>query len=278
MQSTTLQIDNDLQGMLRDLSEEELQVLEANIVADGKAFDPIVTWQGLIVDGHHRYAVCSKHGLGYTTVSLPDSWGKSQVKDWIVEHQSGRRNLSPQEVAYYRGKTFNEQKSYGANIASKLATESGVSERTVRNDGDFARNMDKLDDFVRETILSGDAPVSREEVAGLTKATPATQRRAVKQSSVKKALDPLSDTAAPYRRSVLDLQRIKRFVAETCDDPRAGRYLATKQTRLERCLQEALDCLSQCEPLETCDCEGAGCNSCYGTGFLNRAAVQSRES
>ena len=278
MPLTTLQIDTDLQAMLRDLSDEEQQALEANIISDGKAFDPIVTWKGLIVDGHHRYAVCSKHRLDYTTVSLPDSWDREQVKGWIIEHQSGRRNLTPQEVAYYRGKTLNDNKSYGSNVAETLAEEGGVTPRTVRNDAKFAKNMDKLDDEVRSEILSGNVSVSREVVADLTTKKPGTQKRAIKQANVKKAIDPIGDMASPYRRSILDLQRIKRFVDETCQDPRAGRYLATKQTRLERSLQESIDCLSQCEPMEPCDCGRAGCNNCYGTGFLNRAAVQSRES
>ena len=277
--STELRIDMGLQATLRDLSGDEMSALEQNIVSAGRAIDPIITWQGLIVDGHHRYSVCTEHNLPYTTLPLPEDWTREDVKDWIIDHQSGRRNLAPQEVSYYRGKMFNTNKSYGEGLAERLASEGGVSVRTVRNDGKYAEAMDKLDTEVRDAILSGDAAASRDDVENLSQAPPEKQKKAVKQRNVRKVLAPLADLASPYRRAVLDLQRIKRFVDETCLDAKVGRYLATKQTRIERCLQEAIDCLSQCEPTETCeDCGGKGCNSCYGTGFLNRAAVQSREN
>jgi len=275
--STALRIDMALQATLRDLSSDEMAALESNIVSAGRAIDPIITWHGLIVDGHHRYSVCTKHDLPYTTIPLPEDWTRENVQDWIVDHQSGRRNLAPQEVSYYRGKMFNSNKTYGEGLAERLAAEGGVSVRTVRNDGKYAEAIDKLDTEVRDAILSGEAAASREDVEKLSESTPETQKRAVKQQSVRKVLAPLADLASPYRRALLDLQRIKRFVGETCADPKVGRYLVTKQTRVERCLQEAMDCFSQCEPTETCDdCGGKGCNNCYGTGFLNRAAVQSR--
>jgi hypothetical protein len=40
---------------------EELNQLEANILQDGRIINPIIVWQGLIVDGHNRYTIAKKH-------------------------------------------------------------------------------------------------------------------------------------------------------------------------------------------------------------------------
>jgi len=36
--------------------------------------DALVTWQGIVLDGHNRLAICRKHGLTYNTtgIDLPD--------------------------------------------------------------------------------------------------------------------------------------------------------------------------------------------------------------
>jgi uncharacterized protein YerC len=87
-------IDREFKSLIPVLSNEERTQLEENIIADG-CREPIVVWkeQGTIVDGHNRYAICLKHGLGFGTKykSFPD---RASVAIWIILNQLGRRNLT----------------------------------------------------------------------------------------------------------------------------------------------------------------------------------------
>lgn len=84
------------QSFIAPLSKIELSHLEESILREGVR-DPIVTWNGTILDGHHRYGICRKHKLPYRTheLALPD---EEAAKLWMIENQLGRRNIS----AFYR--------------------------------------------------------------------------------------------------------------------------------------------------------------------------------
>ena len=74
------------------MSESELQLLEQNILRDGIR-DPLVVWGDTLIDGHNRYAIAQKHGLGYKTVQI-ELEDDTAAKIWIMNNQLGRRNLS----------------------------------------------------------------------------------------------------------------------------------------------------------------------------------------
>ena len=61
MNLNALKIDPEFQGKIPPLIFEELNQLEANILRDGRIINPIIVWQGLIVDGHNRYTIAKKH-------------------------------------------------------------------------------------------------------------------------------------------------------------------------------------------------------------------------
>ena len=88
----TLKIHSELQTLLPPLTDEECKGLEADIVAHG-CLSPLVTWDGIIVDGHNRYEICQKHGLPFETIELTfDSL--DQAKLWAWQHQEHRRNMT----------------------------------------------------------------------------------------------------------------------------------------------------------------------------------------
>lgn len=47
----TLNIDKDFKNLIRPLQKKEYLQLEANLLTDG-CRDPIITWNGFIIDGH----------------------------------------------------------------------------------------------------------------------------------------------------------------------------------------------------------------------------------
>ncbi len=88
-------IDPEFKSLIPPLSAEELATLEANLVANGGARDPLVIWQGTLVDGHNRHAICTRLGLPYTTVELSTQYAvdRDGALVWMINNQLGRRNL-----------------------------------------------------------------------------------------------------------------------------------------------------------------------------------------
>ena len=85
-------IDATLQALIPPLAAEELAMLEQNIVEHG-CRDPLVTWRGVLLDGHNRYQICQKHGIEFRTVEMAfDSIEQARV--WMRNNQIGRRNLT----------------------------------------------------------------------------------------------------------------------------------------------------------------------------------------
>src|SRR5690554_2008337 len=87
-----LKINPEFEKLCRRLSTDEFDRLEKNIIECG-CLDPILLWNGFIVDGHNRYTICKKHNIEFRIKSLAfDS--KDDVMLYMIEHQLGRRNLS----------------------------------------------------------------------------------------------------------------------------------------------------------------------------------------
>jgi hypothetical protein len=117
-----LNVEPELQHLLPPLSESEYTGLEADILKNG-ILSPLVTWNDLIVDGHHRYAICQKHDIPYETVAMAfDSLDAAKL--WAWQHQENRRNLTP----YQRGEIALQFKPM---IAAK------AKERQARKPADF---------------------------------------------------------------------------------------------------------------------------------------------
>ena len=89
--SRELQIDEEFKNLIPPLSEDEFSRLEKQILNEGVR-EPIVTWNGVIVDGHNRYKICQKHGLPFE-IEEKSFGSREAAKIWSIENQVGRRNL-----------------------------------------------------------------------------------------------------------------------------------------------------------------------------------------
>jgi len=87
-----MKIDPEFQNLIDPLLPEELEQLTKNIIADG-CRDPLVVWGGVLIDGHNRFKICTENEIHYSTKSM-NFKNRSQVKEWIIENQFGRRNIS----------------------------------------------------------------------------------------------------------------------------------------------------------------------------------------
>jgi len=177
-----VEIDNEFRNYIRPLSSEEYDKLEASILSEGIR-DPLVIWQGILLDGYHRYKIAQEHGLEYKTVEveLPD---RDAAKEWILVNQLGRRNLTEQEASYYRGKLYSAKKQQGkrtdltlaqnvlkSDTAEELGKQYGVSHMTIKRDEQFSKAVDKVANEIgeeaKQAILLGKAGVPKERVEQL---------------------------------------------------------------------------------------------------------------
>ncbi|MBR0167076.1 MAG: hypothetical protein IJQ08_00220 [Synergistaceae bacterium] len=92
MSTQELQVDNDFESLIPPLTDDEYTCLEQSILAEG-CRDPIITWNGIIIDGHHRFKICKKHKIDFQTVQKEFA-SRDEVILWMIQNQLGRRNLS----------------------------------------------------------------------------------------------------------------------------------------------------------------------------------------
>ena len=108
---SSLKIDPEFSAQILPLSFEELQQLEQNIIAEGRLLNPIITWNGYILDGHTRYRILKKHGFIKFEVEEIQLANKYEALAWICKNQLGRRNLSPERKKFLLEQIFTIDKS-----------------------------------------------------------------------------------------------------------------------------------------------------------------------
>ena len=196
MNLNALKIDPEFQGKIPPLTFEELNQLEANILRDGRIINPIIVWQGLIVDGHNRYTIAKKHPEIPFTVHEKEFASRYEAIIWICKNQLGRRNLTPEQKKYLIGKQYEAEKcsnggdrksavaKSGCQIGNliptsktcqKVAKENGVGMRTVFRAEEFAKGVDAAEEAVpgtRQKVLSGEVRPTAAEIASVARAPP----------------------------------------------------------------------------------------------------------
>lgn len=88
-------VDSEFRKLIPPLSCEERDLLEKNILQDG-CRDPLVVWNGILLDGHNRLEICKAHDIPFDTVKAPEEIkDRADARIWIRNNQMGRRNLIP---------------------------------------------------------------------------------------------------------------------------------------------------------------------------------------
>ena len=87
-----LTVDPEFRELIPPLNEEELKLLEESLVADG-CESPLIVWNGVIIDGHNRYAICRKHEIPFA-IQEKNFSSRDDAMLWMLRNQLGRRNLN----------------------------------------------------------------------------------------------------------------------------------------------------------------------------------------
>lgn len=161
-------IHPELQFLLDALTPEEMERLRTNLAnRPGNIRIRVAVVQGerWLMDGHNRYEICEAEGIPYE-VDEEHFVDLDAVKAAMIAEQMGRRNVSPERKAYYRGKEYLAAKGPkgGANphgegsAAKKVGKKAKVSKATVERDAAFAQGVDKLSAEAKKKVLAGKEP------------------------------------------------------------------------------------------------------------------------
>jgi len=185
----SIKISEELKGLITPLTQEEYQQLEENIIAQG-CREPLTVWEKsknefLLVDGHNRYKICKDHDLTFH-IHILQFEDMEEAKEWMINNQLGRRNLTSDQLSYYRGlkylKTKRKKGGYqnvvsnpqnGGSTSEKLAKEFNVSKNTVERDAQFAKGIEVIalsNPELKNQILLGQTKVKKSDVQILSEA------------------------------------------------------------------------------------------------------------
>jgi len=87
-----LTVKQEFKKLIPPLTFDEFKTLEANILNEGIR-DPLTIWGDVLLDGHNRYEIATKHNIPFATVERFFD-GELDAKIWMINNQFGRRNLS----------------------------------------------------------------------------------------------------------------------------------------------------------------------------------------
>lgn len=215
-----LKIDPEFQSLIPPLTLDERKILEESIIAEG-CREAICIWHGMILDGHNRYEICTRHGISFRVCTIPINTREEAIA-WICDNQLGRRNITEETRKYLIGKRYHAEKTitnnnrYGRNqyasipegddgeipegqrqyhwTAKKLGKEYHVSHTTIQKYGAFSKAVDALgkkDPALPPKILSGSIKMSHENLVHLSK---------LSSKEVKKLGRQLRDNSSSYVR------------------------------------------------------------------------------
>lgn len=180
-----LKIDQEFRDKIPPLTEEEFNQLRDNILIDGEIYEPIVTWNGIIIDGHNRYRIAQEHPeIPFRTkpMDFVDKWA---AFEWMYRKQLGRRNLTEAQREVLIGMMYKARKNtqggdrrseefssvQKANLNGRtprtnelLGKELGINPSSVTRAEHFADGVEEIRKVSSEAanmIMSGEAKVPK---------------------------------------------------------------------------------------------------------------------
>ena len=110
---SSITINKELREHIIPLSEHELWQLEKSLVADG-CREPLTVWKKspnhlILIDGHNRFKLCEKNHIPFKIKKIKLN-GIEDAKLWMIDNQIGWRNLTVDQMSYYRGLKYNSLK------------------------------------------------------------------------------------------------------------------------------------------------------------------------
>jgi hypothetical protein len=224
---------DEFKNLIPPLSEQEAKLLESSLLSEG-CREPLIIWdksesERILIDGHNRYAICSKHNIPYRTVSKKFESSEAAY-EWILNNQFARRNLTKEQAAYLRGKKYSNEKNKGFKgnqyketeaqaQVDKIAAEHGVSTKTIRRDEAFAQALDLIGSknlVLRNDILSGAVKVKKKDLQAVVNLEKLPPLNSVEDllSAVQKETSETSTSSISADELKAEIEDLKAFLSE----------------------------------------------------------------
>jgi hypothetical protein len=86
-------INEELRSFIDPLTANESAALERSLLAEG-CRDALVLWGEVLIDGHNRYEICTRHGIEFRTVQNTTFSSIDDVMLWMIDNHLARRSVS----------------------------------------------------------------------------------------------------------------------------------------------------------------------------------------
>ena len=86
-------INDELRAFVDPLTDIEYAALERSLLAEG-CRDALVLWGDVLIDGHNRYEICTKHNIPFRTVHNNNFASLEDVMLWMIDNHLARRSVS----------------------------------------------------------------------------------------------------------------------------------------------------------------------------------------
>lgn len=103
-----LQLNKDFTNLISPYSKKEYLSLEEMLLAEG-CIEPIVTWNGCIIDGLTRYEICLRHDLPYKVKEMNFSCKEAAIA-FVCKKQLLRKDLTFETRKFLIGMQYEAEK------------------------------------------------------------------------------------------------------------------------------------------------------------------------
>lgn len=120
---------DELKNLIPPLLETELLALKENLQKHG-CKDPLKVWQTnnqtigvtenqedvvyVLIDGHNRFQLCTELQIPFN-IQVDNFESVIEVRNFMIDFQLSRRNITPQQASYLRGIRYNTEKKIVIN-------------------------------------------------------------------------------------------------------------------------------------------------------------------
>ncbi len=120
---------DELKNLIPPLLETELLALRENLQKHG-CKDPLKVWQTtnqtigitdnpednvyVLIDGHNRFQLCTELQIPFN-IQIDNFESIIEVRNFMIDFQLSRRNITPQQASYLRGIRYNTEKKIVTN-------------------------------------------------------------------------------------------------------------------------------------------------------------------
>lgn len=206
----------ELEALIPPLNFDEAEQLEANLIKNGcrealliwtttkSTVNPLTedsTLTYVLVDGHNRFRICKKNKIDFQ-IHLVSYKNMEEVREFMIDNQIGRRNLTPEQASYLRGMKYlnlkqnkgqydrleysaqnehyadsdsenhnaqNEHYDKKKKTAEVLGEKFNVGQATIRRDAEFAQGLEMLEPSLKTAVLAGQTNLTKSKIQQLSK-------------------------------------------------------------------------------------------------------------